>query len=898
MAKVFISYSQDSEEVKDKVKSFADALVQYGLDVELDQYTPNPQFGWADYMLKNTYESDFVLCICTENYKLKVEHKLTKGLGKGVKFEGIHITQRIYESEDSGNVIPVILYLSDEKWIPKALKPYTYYCLDSQKSVMSLYARLTGQEENIKPLRGEITTPDKFAAIFTNKDTITENYLQTLQKNIYTNLLRRLISNGVSEDCANDIINNDVNSTEFDYILSNPEPIKYLIGEFGSGKTYALQILCLKDIYNFENNKIFPIYINAKSILNGDIDEVFAKNKVYNTDKVRVFIDGLDEIPYDHAKCIIQYIESISISNENFTCIVSSRPNFITNNINNKIEIKKLAEEKICDLINKISGMVYFPINLHQYGDSIITTLSFPFFAIIFAVLLKKTKNIRVPKKDELIKQFVNLSIRTEIENKKIHNYLMLIASNYIDNEMNPLSVDELDDNIDLNDILKTGFININNSKIDFPLPIIAQWFGAQAIKSKIKDIKEVISSDANIIRWRYCLSILFSILSFTESKNYISKIVQTYPGVASMCFNDSMGYEFKDSLPKADKCGEMLYYCFGIWKEALGDLAKKVIPLTNDLVNTVFVGTDNRFLKYAIGLRHYESNIEIITSDDFKSKCQIIYTRTVLDTPIWPWIVTFEYIKTNITNAIKNKTLFVDNNDLLSDEYLWEIGKKLIKQGSLFDADVPLSAFKLLPNPPCKLTSWNKTFIWTNNLFNKIREKQSLGLKYLSYCTIPHDIEKNGGYAWEFYTKNRLFERAKDVYGKAFSVYIDLLSKHCFGNIEKNLSFNIIQPAKLVAQIRYTDNRFPAIYYYFLPQSVGTKPSVNITFVKDHKSNQSIENLHRISEVLMTNHPLNYEFARVCSTDSYLEIFNEFPVSKVVYKWIADDLKSINWIN
>lgn len=897
MAKVFISYSQDNEEVIAKVKYFADALVENGLEVELDQYTPDPQFGWPDYMLKNTYDSDFVLCICTENYKLKFEHDFPEGLGKGGKFEGTHIAQRIYESEDSGNVIPVIIDLLDKKFIPKALKPYTYYCLNNKKSLEVLYAKLTGQEQTVKPLKGKITTPEKFAAIFTKTDNITEQYLLELQKDISDDIIRRLISNGVSEDCAKDILDEDIMSSDFDYIFINQDPIKYVIGDFGSGKTYALQILCLKDIRDSKHN-VFPIFVKAKDFLEGDIDKFFEKNRVYNNDNVRLYIDGLDETSYDDANIILQYVQALARKNKNFTCVISSRPNFLTNNFTHAIYIKKFSKEKLGSLITKISG-IDFNINfLYSYDEGIVQTICAPFFAIAFAVLLRNTKDIRIPKKGDLINKFVNLSIRTGIENKKIETYLMIIASNYIDNEMISLEVEELDESIDLNAVLKTGYINIRNSKIDFPLPIIAQWFGAKAIKSKIKDIDDIISSDANIIRWRYCLSILFSNLSFNESKNFVAKIVQTYPGVASRCFQDSMGYDMKTSLPKADKCGEMMRYCFEVWKESLGDLAKKVIPIKSDKINTLFVGTDNKFLQYAIGLNHYGNDFEIITSNDYVSKCHIIHNRMVPDTPLWPWIITFEYIKNNLTQSIKNKTLFVDDNDLLADEYLWEIGKHLIKQGSLYDGDVPLSVLEVILQSPCALQVGCRKFIVTTKLLSRIKEKQLLGLKHISYSTIPHNKTISGGYVWDSYTKDRLFEKAKDVYEKAFNIYIDLLSKHCFGSIEKNLSFKIIQPAKLVAQIRYTKNSFPAIYYYFLAQAIKTKSSVDVTFVEDRKSNQSIEILNIISEALKTNHPLNYEFASAYSTDGILEIFNEFPISGVVYKWIEDDLKRINWLN
>lgn len=895
--KVFISYSNDTKEVKEKVKHFADTLLQCGVDVELDQYTPAPQCGWPDYMLTNIHEADFVLCICTEDYKSKTEHSVPKDIGKGVKFENNYIIQRMYESENSGNVIPVILDYSDKQSIPQALKPYTYYCLSDEKSLGALYAILTGQDKEVKPIKGTITTPKKFASMCTNTNDLTKSYLQELREDVFDSIIVRMISNGVSEDCAKEIIDEDISSTEFEYIFSGQNPIKYLVGDFGSGKSYALQILCLKDIFNYEHNKVFPAFVEAKDFLEDEFDNFFVQNRVYGNDKVRLYIDGLDEISYDNAKKIMRYVEKIARRNKNFSCVVSSRPNFLTNSLDDAIYIKKFSEEKLCGLITKISGM-FFDLNfLYEYDESIVQTISSPFFAIVFAVLLKKTKEVRIPQKAELIKQFIDLSIRTELECKKTETSLMLIASNYIDNEMMSLDVGELDESIDLSAVSNTGYINIKNSKIDFPLPIIAQWFGAQAIKNKIKSIEDIISSDANIIRWRYCLSILFGNLSFAESKNYIAKIIQAYPGLASMCLHDSTGFDMRTSLPKADKCGEMMYYCFEIWKEALGDLAKKTIPMTNDKVNTLFVGTENQFLIYAFGSEYLGNDVELYTPYNMV-KFPSWIKRRVPNSPLWPWMVAFEYIKRELTNGIENRTLFTENNEVLFDEYLWNIGCGLLKKGSLYDGNIPLSVFDFIPRVPCVVVNGSRKFIFTYSMMEKVREKKLAGLTFITYSTIPHNKAFGGGYVWNSYTEDMIYLKAKEVYEKAFLIYNDLVNKHCFGNIEKNMTFKILQPAKLVAEIRHNARRGPSIAYYFLPQNYKKDPSTDITFKTDDASNMSVKELRDIFDELKFSRPLNYEFGKISYTASVLDIFNGDPISRVVYDWIAHDLKEINWFN
>ena len=86
MPNVFISYSHDSQELEQKVKSLADTLIQYGVQANIDQYTTNPIQGWPQYMLENILKSDYILCVCTENYKKRFQNEEKIGVVLGAKF--------------------------------------------------------------------------------------------------------------------------------------------------------------------------------------------------------------------------------------------------------------------------------------------------------------------------------------------------------------------------------------------------------------------------------------------------------------------------------------------------------------------------------------------------------------------------------------------------------------------------------------------------------------------------------------------------------------------------------------------------------------------------------------------------------------------------------------------
>lgn len=154
MPKVFISYSHDSQELEYKVKSLADILIQYGVETEIDQYTTNPVQGWPQYMLENILKSDYILCVCTENYKKRFENEEKIGVGLGAKFEGKYITQILYTTEYNKKVLPILF--TDNESIPLALQPYTHYKLYQNGEFEKLYRYITGQPLIKKPQLGSI----------------------------------------------------------------------------------------------------------------------------------------------------------------------------------------------------------------------------------------------------------------------------------------------------------------------------------------------------------------------------------------------------------------------------------------------------------------------------------------------------------------------------------------------------------------------------------------------------------------------------------------------------------------------------------------------------------------------------------------------------------------------
>jgi hypothetical protein len=99
---IFISYSHDSSEHKEWVRTLAEKLSAHGVEVLLDQWE-DAGIDLGRFMERGVKTSRFVLLICTDIFVKKVED----GHG-GVAYESMIVTSELIKSCNSGKFIPVV----------------------------------------------------------------------------------------------------------------------------------------------------------------------------------------------------------------------------------------------------------------------------------------------------------------------------------------------------------------------------------------------------------------------------------------------------------------------------------------------------------------------------------------------------------------------------------------------------------------------------------------------------------------------------------------------------------------------------------------------------------------------------------------------------------------------
>jgi SEFIR domain len=148
MPRIFISYSHDSEEHKERVRDLAFRLRSVsGLSVIIDNdvLPSGPSEGWPLWSEAQVRDADKLLIACTESYYKRYEGLEAPGTGLGSVCEARAIRQLIYNTSGINQKFRVITFAeADNSYIPVQLQGYYRFPLYNPNTYDELITWLTG----------------------------------------------------------------------------------------------------------------------------------------------------------------------------------------------------------------------------------------------------------------------------------------------------------------------------------------------------------------------------------------------------------------------------------------------------------------------------------------------------------------------------------------------------------------------------------------------------------------------------------------------------------------------------------------------------------------------------------------------------------------------------------
>ncbi len=140
---VFISYSHDSDDHREKVLDFVYELQANHVDAEVDHFRENtPPPSWPRWMHSQITRADWVIMVCTPTYKTRVEGEEAPGQGLGARWEGAVLTHELYAAESDTPL----------KCIPVMFSPDGRECVPYFAQGTNSYALTGFDDETLEPL--------------------------------------------------------------------------------------------------------------------------------------------------------------------------------------------------------------------------------------------------------------------------------------------------------------------------------------------------------------------------------------------------------------------------------------------------------------------------------------------------------------------------------------------------------------------------------------------------------------------------------------------------------------------------------------------------------------------------------------------------------------------------
>ncbi|HWO97230.1 MAG TPA: SEFIR domain-containing protein [Bacillus sp. (in: firmicutes)] len=913
--RVYISYLQESEELRQKVLILADELNTNGIDCAVDQYEMAPINGWPQWRINRIHEADYILLICTSSY-FQVFSDIGTEMVDGDKnayWEKGLIIGQLYENPGTQKIIPVYFGIQNKAFIPLILRHTTTYQIDDRNDFDELYRYLTNQPTVIKPISHQKIHKVNLPV---NLDTRNE-LLSELERMSKARNVTRWMALGLTREIARALAEDpDINNSRFNW-EQDEKPICMLVGDYGAGKSLQAEHIYQKAINNYiaDEKARIPIFLKAKDAV-GNLKNIIEDetNRLFgnlNSNGAIIIIDGADEVGINAGINLLEEARFLTEVWPKSSFLITSRPIPVYTQNNETVYLPNLSETDSLKLIKTISGMdIHIGIS-HQWPKSIKDAMKRPLFAILIGMHLKD-RDMYVPTSaGELLAHLIE-KLLPNIGDETSKNYALLqrLAIFTTDRGGKAVPKSEIGFGNEISHLLESRLVIQDKEGLSFSLPLFTQWFASQALINGLKDVKELISSQEMLDNWHYAIVILLSTYDHDRVFDIFSMVVENNPGYASRVVAEGLakwGLSEEIVPPPALECGKRVRSTMESWANGIGPLAELIAPVQDGRVRSLGVSTIGSGL--ITSWYRGKGSIEdiVLLSKPEVEVPNIDWPSTFFARPgkqsAWAWKWTLNELQRKLEKLLKSRSLPIFNGPIL-EEKMWNIALVMMNKGSLYDKPIPLEAIL------GRIDQFNHDieFVKISREEFNIKEVRAYikkliknDVKELNPPWPCADLEKHGGWVWEPYSDERILERTQFIYLNALEAYNQLIDMW-FPSFKERLITSVLQPTRLVGELiirkRSGYEGSPSLHWFFEPLNAGESNLLDIKIVSENNNGKSKSEWESNFEKFQARRPQAAGWITSIFHQEHLEVFHSYPITNIVYDWLWSDLKHLSLVD
>jgi hypothetical protein len=725
-----------------------------------------------------------------------------------------------------------------------------------------------------------------------------------------------------------------------------PGKLIILTGEMGAGKSLIAERLFQKTVNQAieDHNYPIPVFLHLKSELS-EQKQINIREFVENAAKslgnpktqgAIIFIDGADE-RISLASELLDQARLIVNSWTKTTVIITSRPLPIFDNSKETIfPVPKLSKDEAYALIEKFAKQ---PITytVSKWPQSLQNAIHIPLFAILLGIYLGE-QNMRTPRSTgELLSYLFERERSLGQETADIgsaNQLLQKLAIKCVEYGGSLVHHTEIvASRTELQPILNSRLVFERFGKIGFPLAILTEWFAAQSLATGNPDPQVLARDSEQLGLWRYPLIMAIANFGHDQVSKLLTPLIEQHPAFAAELVNEALANRFidPDMLPWR-VCGQRIREAMQAWVAGLDkptehSLAKLIAPVQNDgKVKPVGINLGDRTFTIGFydGDNFLENVVELPNSQVFslpgwrirrieRSFSQTCNFPQIGIQPAWAWRWALNELVSSLSKLLQHRAIPV-NEGILAHEALWQLARSILgvsKNTSLRYSN-PHHPINLDILEQCLLEfpqninqfSFNGTLTLHRNDLNylsmKVTKLRETGETMLNPPWPDPDYYSVVGWPWQCYSPEKIKTYAETFYKTALDEYQTLISIW-FPKFADRLRTAAILPANLVGVITPSYNKSDlSLKWHFEVLPYGEQSTVTFRFdEQDVLSNNAYTALNdQLNERLRLHRPQVYNWIGATSFHwSDLEIFQPNSATKLIYNWLWDDLKRVNWV-
>jgi len=631
-----------------------------------------------------------------------------------------------------------------------------------------------------------------------------------------------------------------------------------------------------------------------------------------------VVIDGLDEVSMDVALKVIEGARELVALWPCTRVLLTSRPIPDLVNPSEELSVSPLSDEAALALISRVSGRELPSWHVAQLPPSLRESVRYPLFALLYGGwIAQHSQDPGTP--GQLVDGLVDRVLRRSAGRiGDVRTHLEKLAAQ-VTTRGGPVPKAQV--GAGMTELLGSGLVVHERGAVTLGLPVLTQWFAAQALGHGIVQVQDIAPSVQILYRWRYALQIFINTISRDRVGSVLETMVACDPGLVGLVIQDETPFASRPSesdvawIPTAQAAGEAVRHAMEAWADGIGPLAAAIAPIDIDGgVRSVAAGLRPPVLTTA-WLRSRASGdvVELAPSDlGLEGPRSVAWTscrgQAVLRESYWEWKRTLDELVDGLSQLLEDRVPLLETGPLAREAAWTAAGVVLGRRFNSYH-DEPVSIEEIEKrtsglSDDCGFSTalGRRVEHPLRPLRAEIARLSSLGESVIRppWPGPDRDMSDESIRTFaELFSDEQLLRHVTQVYEAVMETYLAL----CEGPLVRlapHLSTYLMMPARLVGKLKipsHTDEgwlRQPSLQWYLEPLPAGSTNDVDIRIGPE---SPTPEQFPGVLEAVRLLRPESADRISVHFTGELLDMTTAAPLMQVAYEWLWNDLRRIRWV-